>query len=330
MSSHSSHRKHKKRHKNYASDIVIVLAGLALVLLFVFSDMRYKNSYARGGQEDEIVTVTTTTTTTTTMPPVKDNKAILDLPFNYIAYSKINGFAHCINTAEQYLWSAKKEFTALKGDVRITSDGKLIMCLDDGITVNKDGKIVMYDSKNAVPIRDMTEEECLDLRHDGRNTPLCTFDEYVTICKEYDKIAFITIWDEYLDEIIPQMIRTLKKHEMLDKCIANSYKFASLQAVRKAEPTIVLSKMMEYESELTVEVIDEVASMGNCVINAFDFSKITKFKDVDDVIDLEILDYAKTKNVRVYEAQVHSMAIVNKLKEYGYSGAQMMVAPVFE
>ena len=320
--------RHRRRRRIVSADITILLALLALVLFLVLSNMRYERSLARGGQEDDIVTTTKVTTTTT--PPAEDNKAILDLPFNYVSYSKISGIAPCINTAEQYRWSANKGFMSLEGDVRITSDGELVMSWYEGVTLNKKGKIVSYDSQNITLIRDMTEEECLELRHDGRNTPMCSFDEYVKICKEDDKIAFITIWNEYLDKIIPEMIRTLKKYDMLEKCIVNSYYFATLQEVRKVEPIIVLSKLMRDNENPTKEIIDTAASMGNCIISASSVSKITKVKDVEAAINFEILDYAKTKNVRLYETQVRSMAIANKLKEYGYAGAQMVVAPVFE
>ncbi len=40
-----------------------------------------------------------------------------------------------MNSAEQYQLAAHLGFDALRGDVRITADGGLVMCHDEGITL---------------------------------------------------------------------------------------------------------------------------------------------------------------------------------------------------
>lgn len=333
-SSHNHHRSHKKHgrhryhHRFEKTDMVILFAVLGLILFLVLSNQRFKVNYAKGGQEDDIVLVSTTTEAT--LPPAEANKAILDLPFNYVAYSKISGYVYRINTAEQYRWNAQKGFNSIEGDVRITHDGKLVMNWYEGVTLNKKGKIVSYNPLDAVYIRDMTEDECLNLRHDGRNSPMCSFDEYVKICKKYDKIAFITLWNESLEEVIPEMIRILKKYDMVEQCIVNSYDFAVLKEIRKVEPIIVLSKLTKNNTNPTKEAIDKAAEMGNCIVCGSSLFQIKKVKDMEEMIDLEILDYAKAKNVPLYETQVGSNAIANKLKQYGYAGVQMTVVTNFE
>ena len=193
--------------------------------------------------------------------------------FNYISYSRINGVAHWYNTEQHYLYCAQKDFTSIKGDVRITSDGKLVMCHDAGFTFNENGKITRYDSTNCTLIRDLTEAECLALQYATGDTYVCTFENYISVCKEYDKIAFITIRDEYMDELVPEMMRILKKYVMTNRCIVNSFTYSSLQAVRNAAPSMMLSHVQGYKAGVTIEAIDGAAALGNCLVNGFNFGE---------------------------------------------------------
>ncbi len=214
--------------------------------------------------------------------------------------------------------------------MQITADGKLVMCHDEGFTLNEEGKIVLYDSSDAVAIRDLTEAECLNLRHAGTNSPICSFEEYIKICKEYDKIAYITVRDKYTDELIPEMVRILQQYEMVDRCIVNSFTYATLKAVRAAAPSVVLSYVLPYKTGITVDNIDDAVDLGNCLVCGFNFSAGSTVEDVKEIIDTSVVQYAQEKGVPLYEAQVHSMEIANELEKYGYSGAQMMKAPTVD
>ncbi len=322
----SRHRHRHRKKKKIMVEIIGLLAVLGLVGLFVFSNMRYQRNLEIAGTEDE-VTAPPTTTTTAPLQPVEANEAILNLPFNYIAYSKINGIAPRINTEEHYRWCGKKDFTSIKGDVQITADGKLVMCHDVGFTLDENGKITTYKEADAIAIRDLTEEECLALRHAGWNSKVCNFETYIQICKQYNKIAYITVLDEYIDEVIPEMMRILEEYGMIKQSIVNSYSYSTLQAIRAQETSITLSLMLKYGTALTKEDIDQASAIGNCVVTDFSYSNASTVADVEKVIDKSVLEYAEEKEIRIYEAQVHSMAIANALKKHGISGAQMMVAP---
>lgn len=249
--------------------------------------------------------------------------ARFDESFNYIAYSKIADDGGAINTAEHFIHCAKKHFTALKGDVRPTSDGKLIMCHDAGFTLREDGRITTFNADNAVLIRDMTAEACVALQHDNENHVI-DFEQYIKICKKYGKFAYITVRDEYLDDVITAMFSVLKKYSMRDRCIINSLAYETLQAIRQADPDIVLCYTAYSTVNLSNTFVDRAKALGNCIACGFDFPNLGGF----DEISKDVLSYAHDNGVRVYEAQVNDPAQIDQLMDYGIMGAQMTVEPV--
>ena len=60
-------------------------------------------------------------------------------PFNYISYSRLFEDAGSVNTAEHYRYCGSLPFTSIKGDIRPTIDGGIIMCHDPGFTLDENG-----------------------------------------------------------------------------------------------------------------------------------------------------------------------------------------------
>ena len=256
------------------------------------------------------------------------DKARFDSQFNYVAYSDINGIGKDQNSREFFLWAAKKPFNSLKGDVRITSDGKLVMLHDKGFTFDDEGKATQSNSGTA--IRDMTEAECLAVQFARYSGYVCSFDEYIRICKKYGKIAYCTIRDEFMDEVVPEMMRILRKYGMVQRCIINSFTYSSLRAVRAADPNIMLSQVLAQNAGVDTAAIDRAVALGNMMICGFDFSTSTTVDAVASKIDTSVMEYAAAKDIRVYQAQVNSMEVADKLLEYGITGAQIRFNLSFE
>ena len=256
------------------------------------------------------------------------DKARFDDSFNYIAYSSVRDSGHNINTAEHYEWCAKQGFTSIKGDVQPTSDGKLILCHDAGISLNSDGKIAKYDVATATPIHDMTETECLALQHTSPIENMCGFDEYVRICKKYGKISFITIRKDYMDEVVPALFAVLDKYNMRKRSIINSFEYESLQAVRDVDDNITLHQVLNLGERISIAAINRAISFGNCIISGFDFPDESTQGGFGDLSSIpEVLEYARSHNIRLYEAQVDNLDHIDRLMEYGISGAQMLIPP---
>lgn len=250
-----------------------------------------------------------------------------DERFNAIAYSSVSNDRGHINTLAHFQYCGGLDvFTALKGDLRVTSDNKLVMCHDVGFTL-VDGYVTTFDSSNYTAIRTLTEAQCLALRWDGPDgDPICSFEDYVHTCKTYGKIAFVTIRDEYMSDLVPEMLRILTKYGMVARTIVNSFTLESLAAVRDADQTIMLSWVqLNTDREITTAKVNVCIGLGNCLLCGFDFPNgggVTALQNYQAAID-----YAHAMDVRVYDAIVGSSTSPSTLMRYGVTGAQLSYVP---
>lgn len=249
-----------------------------------------------------------------------------------------------INSAEHFLHCAKTgKFTALKGDVQPTSDGKLVMCHDDGYTFDSNNKITTYSSSSNTKINTLTLAQCKALtfaeQYEGNDCHPTDFETYIKICKKYGLIAFITIRDVSITAIVaPEIIRILKLYRMLDRAIVNSFTKASLEVIRSLNKSIMLSMVKSHNVAPTIEDVDYVYSLGNCLLNLFDVPLANSDgrngeEQLDDLLSTSayanVLTYAYEKNVIVYEAQTGN-AYTDVLLKHGITGSHMYIIPDYD
>lgn len=249
-----------------------------------------------------------------------NNRSKFDSQFLYIAYSNVEGDGSSINTIEHYAWAATNGFNAIKGDVQPTSDGKLIMCHDSGFTLNN-GEITTYDPDNVdVVIHDTTYADCIDLVHESTGEHVCGIDDYLFICKKYGKVAFLTIREDYMDEVIPALFAALDKFNMRNSTIINSFNMSSLSSVRIYDNDIMLSRVVPNQTEITNSIIDTAISLGNCIICAFDYPG-----DGVSALSDSVLEYAQSNGIRVCEAIIGNVSGIDNVISRGLMGAQINV-----
>ena len=236
------------------------------------------------------------------------------------AYSDI-GLAP-INTAEHFQLAAHLGFNALKGDVRITSDKKLIMCHDAGLTLDANGRVTKYSSENSKVILDTTYDELMSLEYAydgmGHYAKVCDFDTFVRICKENGKIAYITLRNEEVASLVAGVMETLRKYRMEDHCVVNSYTLATLKEVRKYSDTIPLSQVINLGDVLTKTVVDNVIPLGNSIVTMFLYPTNNPLELWEQ--SAEALEYAAENDVQIHMAQVSSYAAYSAMVQRGVQG----------
>lgn len=259
-------------------------------------------------------------------------KSRFDGQFNYIAYSVLSSNDAPINSAEHFIHCGKQIFTALKGDVRNTSDGGLIMCHDPGYTFDGNSKITAYDSTNKTLINTLTVAQCKALtfaaQYNSSDVHPTDFDTFVKICKMYGKIAFVNVRDEAIESVVvPQVISTLKKYRMLDRAIINSFTYATLKKFREYDSEIMLSLVLNQNTAPAISTVDMVKDIGNCILNLFDVP-LPSGSTLDAVLTVydPVLHYATNNNVPVYEAQTQNTH-TDTLLAHGITGSQMTQIP---
>ena len=229
-----------------------------------------------------------------------------------IAYSEFAGYT-IANTAEHFRFASHVGFNALKGDVRITSDNGLIMCHDAGFTLNGDGEIMAFDANNNTPISSLPYEATLLWKYanyvtgsDKQN--VCSFDEYLDICKEENRIAYITLRDEKIPETVEAVYNALVKHAMINRAMINSYTLETLEEVRKYSKTIPVSMVIPHGEDPTVDDVFSLYDLGNSCLTVFFLPLADESDTLEGLLNksVQVLDFMKKAGNHVHLAQVNN------------------------
>lgn len=243
------------------------------------------------------------------------------------AYSSINlGIA---NSKMHFDLSGRFGFNALKGDVRITKDNVLVMHHDAALKINSSGQLVTTGGDEypfitndwTTTLKDRTYKETLGYLPEW-SQHICTFEEYIQLCVKHNKIAYITVRENNIPKVIELCMETLKKYNMLERCIFNSYEYEALQTVRKYSSTIPVSLVLKHEVAVKKGDIEMVACLGNAILTLF----YAPSENIDTLLtsSTELFAYAKERNVILHMAQVSKYDDYIKCINAGIKGFHLL------
>lgn len=247
----------------------------------------------------------------------KFNGAVMNTAYSSIKLAPIN-------TAEHFHLASHLGFNALKGDVRITSDGGLVMCHDAGFSFDENGRIGCYDKNNRTLIIDMTYAQAMSLEYAadydvmGHYAKVCSFDTFVRICKENGMICYVTLREDAIERLVPAVLETLNKYHMIEHCMINSFTLETLQEVRKYNHTIPLSNVIGARIKLEREVVENMIPLGNAAVTAFFYGMENRPELWEE--SAEALRFAAEHGVQIHMAQVASFADYSDMIRKGVQG----------
>lgn len=247
-----------------------------------------------------------------------------------IAYSAI--WVDKINTATHWLFAADMGFNVLKGDVEITSDNKLIMCHDPGFTFDGNGRITAYDESNNTTIVSMTYATARGYVYADNPTrygdycPVADIDDFLGICKEKGKIAFVTIRGTNTATVVDVLADAIIKHGMESRVIINALSSSLLETVRANHKcdNIAMNYIADIDTAITNANVDTCVSLGRCFLSVWCNSSTT-------VVDnsASAIAYAHQKGVPVLAGSIGTVEMWNYLLSHGIVGSQIY-KPLFD
>lgn len=312
----------------YPKDIYSVYPNASEMILSMYYSSNIPTPVADVEQYTTVYCTATATERATEDYWRKQRQRFNDKPI-MVAYSNGADLGY-INTEMAYINGAIAGFHWIKGDVQPTSDGKLVMCHDDGFTFDNDGYITTYNasSENTTAIHDMTYAECMAKEYainyhiytdyssgtavkEVYRPKVCDLEQFLTICKEYEVRPYIVIRNNYMDVVVPELLRLLEEYDFMDNCIVNSFTPASVkQVAEQSNHRVMISVVKEYASgnKLTVGEIDDILAISpNCTINAYTSSKTDAWNNALLMEASKVaIDYAKRMGVVVGTAFVTS------------------------
>lgn len=236
-----------------------------------------------------------------------------------VLYSVIPGIPG--NTEAHFLDGIQRGFNGLKADIRITSDGGLVLCHDAGYTFDNSGRIILFDQQNYTPIRNLSLKEVLALdfaeKVDGEYIHPCSLDRFLELCKEYGVLPYITPrWDGDQNNTLPELYRVLRKYNLEHSSIINLFTGSSAwsRIIKDIDSTLLCCNTLRTDTSLTEQIIDDTSEWGcnYLCINYDCFSTITP----------SLIKYANSKRIRVWCYRIHTKEEYFKCVEAGLVGFQ--------
>jgi glycerophosphoryl diester phosphodiesterase len=152
----------------------------------------------------------------------------------YIAH---RGYSQCHpdNTAVSFTAAAKERFAAIETDVRATSDG-VPVCSHDPEVKYADGTVLTVASctfaeLKAKPLKNDRSDEVVYI---------CTFAEYLDICREGGKTAIIELKGIMNDDTLAAVLAEVDRHYAREKSVLIGFDWDNLVRLKQMDASLNL------------------------------------------------------------------------------------------
>ena len=163
------------------------------------------------------------------------------------------------NTNAAFVAAGNRSYYGIETDIHRTADGKLVV-FHDGTLERVAGEKIEVEEVSLSVLQSITL-----LDKDGTKNRLdlipTTLENYLNICKKYEKHAVLELKTEFTDGEIENIIETIKSYDYLENLTFISFKYENLVKIRKILPTQSVQFLFR-------EVTDEI--FENLVRDKFD------------------------------------------------------------
>lgn len=206
------------------------------------------------------------------------------------------------NTAAAFVAAANRTYFAVECDVMKTADGKYIVCHNNDTAYVAGDRLVVaessYDTLRSLRLFNLTQAGQTKNRSDLH---LASMEEYIMICKHYEKHAFLEIKFDATEEDLREICETIGRYDYLEH----------VTFLGNTEPLVRLRKLYPDQSAqllawaLTDELLDTMVKyrldFGVC------HKKLTK----------EQVDLMHSKGIKVNVWVVNDVDTAARLADWG-------------
>ena len=155
------------------------------------------------------------------MNTIKLNKQ--GYPVKMIAHRGLSGLER-ENTCAAFVAAGNREtYWGIETDIHCTADGKFVIIHDD-TTTRVSGVEMTVEETDFDTLRSL---RLLDKNADGSRWDLVlpTLEEYISICKKYEKVAVLELKNPMPEAAVVEIIKAVEEMEYADKMVVISFSF---------------------------------------------------------------------------------------------------------
>ena len=157
------------------------------------------------------------------------------------------------NTNAAFVAAGNRSYYGIETDIHRTLDGKFVVCHDDNLKrVGGEGIPVEEVSLDALLNTVLFDKDGTKNRADLRPT---TLENYISICKKYEKHCVLELKSDFTDEEISAIVEIIKSIDYLENVTFISFCYENLIRLRKILPTQSAQFLF---SAVTDEIIENV------------------------------------------------------------------------
>ena len=161
------------------------------------------------------------------------------------------------NTHLAFVAAGNRSYFGVETDIHCTADGNFILTHDDN-TKRVSGEDHVVEQTDFATLRGM----CL-LDRDGSHTRtdirMPTLEEYIRICKTYEKVCVLELKNHMSEDAVRQIIDRIEAEDYLANVIFISFDFENLVFVRNYRPGQAVQFLF---SQMSDGLVEKVAAHG--------------------------------------------------------------------
>ncbi len=138
------------------------------------------------------------------------------------------------NTASAFVAAGNRSYFGIETDIYRTSDGHFV-CNHDGNALRVGGVHVAMESTPWELLREVVLYDT-DGTHDRYDLRLPSLENYISICKKYEKVCVLELKSVFTPEETAAFIEIIKQYDYLDHVIFISFHYEDLVHVRAILP----------------------------------------------------------------------------------------------
>jgi len=195
------------------------------------------------------------------------------------------------NSIPAFIAAGNRSYFGVETDVHATADGKFVV-IHDSQTARVAGDDINIEQSSYRLVREIRLQNLGKLQKDAGITAddvsyrpdliIPSLEEYITICKKYDKKCVLELKGAFAPEMIAKMVEEIRALDYLDGVIFISFNFDNMVCLRNMLPNQEMELLISrYDSEvlgwlnqynwdidirysaITKEAVDEIHANGH-------------------------------------------------------------------
>lgn len=196
------------------------------------------------------------------------------------------------NTVAAFIAAGNRSYFGIETDVHRTKDGKYVVIHDD-TTKRISGINLSVEDTDFETLRALTLFD-IDEKTKRKDLYIPTLQEYISVCKKYEKTAVLELKNSFKSEDIAEIVKIIEELKYLENVIFISFHFKNLKVIRNLKKNQqiqfltsefndgILEQLIKYNCDLdiryTLVTKDIVKKLhkNNLKINCWTCDKVSK------------------------------------------------------